>query len=278
MMRSVARHVALRHKAGMSLSDLSDLLSDQALAATLDSSDLKRSSEATHRGHLERVRAAALPDRYGRRGVLKRERTPVAAWYSDEDVAALLRWARNTSQVAGPSVHASLLLGVAAGLDGFEVHSVTGRSVRCTPWGLVVAAAGTGKGKSRPARLVPVLAQYEQALADAARYAGKGPMAGERVARTRNTSGLANAVAKTDGLPRFDLGRARAKWTRGHLTAGVSFTALRQAGASTNNCALNDFADGITVPFEVYVRELRRGSKPFDPSPFADLPAVEDQS
>ncbi len=278
MMRSVARHVALRHRAGMSVTDLSDLLSDQALAATHDSTALKGSSEGTYRGHLERVRAAAFPDRYRRPEVLKRGRTSIAAWYSHEDAEALLRWSRSTTQLAGPGVRGSLLLGLSAGLDGFEVHSVTGRAVRRTPWGLVVAAPGMGQGKSRPARLVPVLAQYEQELADAARAAGDDPLAGEQVARTRNTNRLASAVAKTDGLPRFDLGRARATWTRQHLQAGVSFIALKQAGASTHNCVLNDFAEGISLSLEELVTTLRRGDQAFDPSPFTDLPAIEGQS
>lgn len=278
MLRSVARHVALRHQEGMSVTDLSDLLSDQALAATHDSTELKGSSEGTYRGHLERVRAAAMPDQFRRPKELQRGPAPVAAPYSPEDAEALLRWARSTTQVAGAAVRASMLLGLGAGLDGFEVHSVTGRDVRCTPWGLVVAAPGTGKGKSRPARFVPVLAECEQELAEAARSVGGGPMAGDRVARTRSTNGLANAVAKTDGLPRFELGRARATWTRQHLEAGVSFIALKQAGASTSTCAPNQLAVGISMSMAEYVTELRRGDQPFDPSAFSFLTTVANQS
>lgn len=265
---ALSRHTAIRYAAGMRVDDAVELLSDDVLAATLGTQadhGLTENSRRTHLSYLRRLRARALPTTYGTAKELTTlAKSPVADAYTAEDVAAMLAWCRTSKNAKAERLHAALLLALACGIDGFESDRVTGHDVLRSPWGLLVRAPGMANSGTRPARLVPVLADYEEDLAALATKAADAPLIG---ASTRGNYDLARATAKTSSVPVFNAGRGRATWTRSLLVAGVSYLAMRQAGVATRSeGTLHILSKDLTVPMPAYTTALRNGSTAFDAS------------
>jgi len=277
---ALAKHASRRQQAGMAIGDSSELLSDEALAATLGvgtSTGDSSSSRRTELTYLRRVRARALPDDYGKASELVLERKGVATPYSREECAALLAWGRASSSSRADQVLAAVLLGLGAGLDGLECPSVRGSDVLRSDWGVLVQAPGTAHAKGRRLpRAVPVLAEYEERLARLALAAGKDTLTGSSVLDGKGLSVLTRIVAKSPGMPALNGARLRATWMRTLLERGASYVAMRQGGASVETGRpLGLLSEDITLEPETFVAALRQGSEAFTPGlpPYARLGA-----
>ena len=180
-LRTLTRHMALRHLAGHRIDDLVELLSDETIQATYGSAKattLTKASRRTEVSHLRQMRSALLPEAYPKKEVVAAGKTPPAERYSETELTALLTWARGRGAKRNARVHANLLLSIACGLDGSEISLIRGTDIQCTPWGVIVRAPGAPGKNLRPPRIVPVLAQYEHELAELAWIAGDKPLLG----------------------------------------------------------------------------------------------------
>lgn len=272
-LRALARHTAARHTAGMRIDDAVELLSDTALAATLGkgaTTPLGENSRRTELSFLRRIRARVLPNDYGQPPeVTGLSKSGVAKPYNAGDITAMLTWCRN-NKPASARLHAAILLALGCGIDGYEASRVRGTDITVTQWGLVVRAPGMGKGNTRPARDVPVRAEYERELATLAVSAGSAPLLGKR----GDISDLAAATTKTPSVPQFSASRGRSTWTQTCLVSGATYVALRQAGVSTRGEGpLHELSVGLRLEAEAFITMLRAGSSPFDASDpqFAEL-------
>jgi len=130
-----------------------------------------------------------------------------AAPYSPSEIEAYFALARCQITARRRAMEAMLCLGLGAGLDGVDMRYVTGRHVVSRSGGLVVIVEGTR------ARVVPVLARYQEMLDFCARFSGDSYMVGG-VAPTRKnvtTPVLARASGGV-GLKRLSVSRLRSTW------------------------------------------------------------------
>ena len=100
-----------------------------------------------------------------------------------------------------------ICLGAGAGLIRGDLREVRGTDVACRSGGVVVQCRG------RRARVVPVLARYQDRLLTTARFAGNALICGGTDPGRRNlTNPLVAALDGGGGLPRLDTSRLRAAW------------------------------------------------------------------
>lgn len=272
--RVLARHAALRHNAGHSVSNAADLFSDLALVSTFGkdvASGIGPEAKRMAMQYMRRLRVLVLPTIYATPNPFVMGAKQVATPYKDVELAALLAFARERSAVRNIRIHGALLLALAAGLDGKEISKVRGTDLMTTPWGLVIAAPGLPGKVGRPKRVVPVLAIFEDALAKLAVTAKGDPFIGTKDSvELRAASEMQPNKA---GVPHFKASRARANWIRSLLKGGVSYIAMRDAGVGlSSDKALFIHSKDITMGFDQYVTQLRMGEKPFDYAAFSHLP------
>lgn len=273
-MRALSRHAAARHGAGHRINAAADLFNDLALISTFGSatvSSIGVSSKATELTYIRRIRAALLPDLYAIPAPLRMGAKQIAQPYSQSELAALLAFARQRSAVRNIRIHAGLLLGLGAGLSGSEIPMISGSDLAATPWGLVIAVPQI---KGKPTRLVPVLAAYENELAQLALLAKGDPFLG--VKDSSQPRGANEMQPETAGVPHFRAGRSRATWMLTLLAGGASYVAMRQAGTSAaSDKTLFLLSKDITIDLADYVRQLRMSEKPFDYAAFSALTQYE---
>lgn len=159
--------------------------------------------------------------------------------YTTADVAALRSWALGqTTQTRLVQCHVLLALGLGAGLSAAEVADLRMGRIHVDSDGVLVEVVGTR------ARLVPVLEEWEQVLADVGRaairpdlYVFGGP---RRKVSHKNT--VSNFVRATNiGRVHPSLQRMRVTWIVGHLVAGSPAKALMQAAGVDSLEALNRY-------------------------------------
>lgn len=279
-LRALARHIALRFIGGHQITDTRLLLSDQTLTQTLGGSSanlLSDTSRATELALLYRIRQNLHPETYAKAPSLKINKSPLAAPYTKEELAALLAWARQRSAVRNIRIHGALLLSLACGLDGSEFPSVTGHDLYWTPWGLVLLAPGISTTSNRKIRFVPVLAEFESELAKLAKIASAQPFVGLTEQSTPHD--ISREQPRTPGVPNFTAGKARANWTQSLLVNGASYVAMHHAGVSVAaDHRLASLSRGMVLPFQTYVEAIRGGARAFDSSAFLFLKKYEGPS
>lgn len=102
---------------------------------------------------------------------------------------------------------ALVALGAGAGVIGAELRQLRGGDVVARSGGLVVSVGG------RRARVVPLLARFEQPLSEAAAFAADGYLLGGRDPERKNlTDSLNRALGADRSLPRLQGGRLRSSW------------------------------------------------------------------
>jgi hypothetical protein len=275
--RALARHAAIRHKAGHTISDAADLFSDLAFVSTFGkdvASGIGPEAKRMALAYMRRLRALLLPTIYATPNSLVIGAKQIATPYSDADLARLLAFARERSAVRNIRIHGALLLALAAGLDGHEISKVCGSDLIATPWGLVITAPGLPGKSGRPKRLVPVLAAFEDELAHLAVAAERDPFIGTKDSiELRAASEMQPNKA---GVPHFKASRARANWTRTLLKGGATYVAMRDAGVSVaSDRVLFVLSKDLTIPFDQYVTQLRMGEKTFDYASYSHLPQYQ---
>jgi len=171
----------------------------------------------------------ALPDRDARPGP-----------YSRAEVDALTAWAGSQQD---PAVRlpltALLTTALGTGLRAEELKLARGIDVtRDDATGAVLVAARRAAG-APPHRVVPVLAEHEDGVVDAARRAGPGWLLDPHAAgtRLRAVEAVFRAAPRAAGVPVLTARRCRVTWLTAHLASGTRpDTLLRAAGlASTAN-------------------------------------------
>lgn len=271
--RALARHAAARHIAGHRIEKAEDLFSDEALTTTFSIHVPSTSADATRRQELifiRRMRANLLPKLYGKSNELKIPRAPIATPYSQEELTALLAFARQRSSILCIKLHGALLLSLAAGLTEAELISARGSDLISTPWGLFIDTQGLHSGGNRGPRQVPILARYEDELSALAKQIGDDPFLGKPTQAGAREPG--ELQPRSPGVPHFKANRARSNWMLSLLEADAPFVALRQAGVAVGKDRhLNVLSASLTTPFPRYICLLRGSDLPFDQTKHAHL-------
>jgi len=210
-------------------------------------------SRRTLRSNL-RALARALPDHPPPRPVpLPRERAK--APYTPTEIDGFLRLAGAQSTQARRMRAAALIcLGAGAGIVSGELRHIHGSDVRRRSGGLVVEVSGAR------ARIVPVLARFQEPLTEAAAFAGDGLILGGRDPHRRNiTDALCAALCAEASLPRLQAGRLRSTWL--HQTAQmIGLGAFMAAAGVSCSQRLGDIAASLPAIGEIETVALLGGS------------------
>jgi hypothetical protein len=199
--------------------DVIDRFVTEGCAALADGTRLN------YRRHLRVIGAAVLgPTIYPPRPLPIR-RAGVLPPNSPTEIAGLLSWARGLPTARfRHTAEGIVVLGLGAGLTSQEMSRLVGTDIEVGPDGVLVSVIG------EQARLVPVLASWEKAVAQLAHEAGSGPVL--MPGRTRiSRHQLKNFQARcpSGDAPILDTGRLRATWVCRLLEAGADIRALEVA-------------------------------------------------
>lgn len=166
-------------------------------------------SPATRRTLRTNLRSLArATERYPEPAVVALAREHAKPPYSPAQLAGYLRLAQAQATLARRMRATALVcLGAGAGIIASELRHLHGTAVTEHPAGVLVIVSG------RRARSVPVLADYQQPLVQAARFAGARLICGGRDPGRRNISDALGAALSADpSLPRMEPGRLRSTW------------------------------------------------------------------
>jgi hypothetical protein len=146
--------------------------------------------------------------------------------YSEQELAALVHDARaQATPQRRRGARAVIALGAGAGLDGRWVMRVRGTDIMKTPEAVLVR---TG---SPAARIVPLIAEYEDELQELAGIAGGETLVG--AGATRSAGHFVFSLEVGSGNPKLSPSRLRTTWLVRHLSAGTRLPELtRAAGVS----------------------------------------------
>jgi hypothetical protein len=182
-------------------------------------------------------------------------RRHVAAPYSPEDLGDLRRAANRQSTAAkGRAARALIALGAGAGLDGRWATRVTGHDIECGG-GAVLVRVG------EPAsRAVPVLAAFEDGVAELAQLAGaRFLVGGQSESRNRASRLAATFETPRPGL-RLSAARLRSTWLVHHLRAGTRLPELASAAGLSGITVLSDLLVEVEPLLEVEATAMVRGA------------------
>jgi hypothetical protein len=211
-------------------------------------------SRATYRATLRRVgplltRKApweARPPRVARRKVAlpytAAELDGLRAAASDQPTAGRVRAAR-----------ALLALGAGAGLDGRWVARVAACDVT-THDGAVLVRVG-----EPAARMVPVLASWEQEVLDLARSIGDEFLVGGRSMARNRAGALAASIVVAHGHPKLSASRLRSTWLVTHLAMGTRLPELARAAGLQGVTVLSDLLPFVPMLDEAEAVQMLRG-------------------
>jgi hypothetical protein len=275
-LQHVSTHLASQYKKGNRLDDVAALFSDRALETTYGSATkpgFTPSTRAVGLTYLLRLRAHLVPAEYAKRPSLRVGRSSIVNAYSDDELAKLFTWARLSENANADRVLAALVLGVACGLDGYESRKIRGTDVLRTPWGLVVRAPGIPGRNFRPARLVPVIGDYEMDMARLARtFKGDLMLEDSQFDTSEPRSTLSRVQPYKTKVVMINSRRTRMTWTKKIVDGEASFIGIKMAGVSiANDRVLAAASKGATLPMERYVKQLRISLVEFAPENFLDL-------
>ena len=162
-------------------------------------------SRRTRRANLRFVaRALDLPQRAEPAPI---PRDGPAAPYSSGEIEAYFALARHQVPRRRRAMESMLCLGLGAGLDGMDMRYVTGHHVLARSGGLVVVVEGAR------ARVVPVLARYQEMLAVCAEFSAERNMVGGIAPTRKNiTTPVLARLSGGVGLERLSVSRMRSTW------------------------------------------------------------------
>jgi integrase len=175
--------------------------------------------------------------------------------YSPAEIAGYLRLAQALS-TRRRRMRASALvcLGAGAGIIAGELRHVRGSHVVQRAGGVLVTVSG------RRARSVPVLADYQQSLLEAAACAGENFIVGGREPGRRNvTDELCRALSADRSLPRLESGRLRSTWLVA-CAERIGLGAFMQAAGISCSQRLGDLANRLPPASESELVALLGGS------------------
>lgn len=211
-------------------------------------------SRATYRADLRRIgpaltRRAPWPPPPA---VLPRRAAPHP--YSAGELDSLRRIALlQSSPLRRRSARALVTLGAGAGLDGRWVAGVRAVDVSRHDDGVLVQVGPPN------ARAVPVLAAFEDDVAELAARAGDQFLVGG-TSTCRNRAGeLASRIEVPRGVPRLSVPRLRATWLVHHLTVGTRLPELANAAGLVGVAVLSDLLSFVPAAALEDAHRMLRG-------------------
>jgi len=187
---------------------------------------------------------------------LPRERAK--APYSPTEIDGYLRLAAAQSTEAKRlRCQALICLGAGAGLVAGELRQIRGADVAWRCGGVLVAVRAPSPPR---ARIVPVLARFQEPLAEAADFAGERLIVGGRDPGRRNvTDALCRALSGDPSLPRLVAGRLRSTWLS-EAARMIGLGAFMAAAGVSCSQRLGDIASCLPALGEAEMVALLGGS------------------
>ena len=180
-------------------------------------------------------------------------RRSVAVPYPPDEVDSL--WRAATSQPTpgrSRSAQAIIALGAGAGLDGRWNTRIAGDDVVTRPGVVLVQVPGP------VARLVPVLAAWEERVLALARAAGPSPLVGRHSTSRNRASRLQHRALLPAGCSLLSANRLRSTWMVTHLRSGTRLPELAAAAGLEGVTVLSDLLAFVErLPNERAWTELR---------------------
>ena len=151
------------------------------------------------------------------------------------------------------AANALLALGAGAGLDGRWIARVGAADVT-TQEDVVVIRVG-----EPAARIIPVLARWEDEVLRSAATAGEEFLVGGRSTARNRAGSLAASLVVAHGHPKFSASRLRATWLATHLAMGTRLPELARAAGLAGVTVLSDLLTFVPTLDQVEARQLLRG-------------------
>jgi hypothetical protein len=151
------------------------------------------------------------------------------------------------------AARALLALGAGAGLDGRWVARVAACDVTSRD-GAVLVRVG-----EPAARIVPVLASWEDEVLDLARSAGDEFLVGGRSAARNRPGSLAASIVVAHGHPKLSASRLRSTWLVTHLAMGTRLPELARAAGLQGVTVLSDLLPFVSLLDQAEAVEMLRG-------------------
>ncbi len=109
------------------------------------------------------------------------------------------------------------------------------------------------------ARIIPVLARWEDEVLRLAATAGEEFLVGGRSTARNRAGSLAASLVVPHGHPKFSASRLRATWLATHLAMGTRLPELARAAGLAGVTVLSDLLAFVPTLDEVEARQLLRG-------------------
>jgi hypothetical protein len=150
------------------------------------------------------------------------------------------------------AARALLALGAGAGLDGRWVARITARDITAGQGVTVTVGDPTG-------RVVPVLAEWEDEVADLAASPGDEFLVGGYSTARNRAGALAASIVVAHGHPRLSAPRLGSTWLVSHLALGTRLPELARAAGLSGVTVLSDLLPFVPALDEVEAVEQLRG-------------------
>jgi hypothetical protein len=183
-------------------------------------------------------------------------RRRVAAPYSADELDLLWRDAQHqATQARLRAGQALVALGAGAGLDGRWSTRVAAEDVTCGD-GVVFVRVGEPS-----ARVVPVLARWEQVIVDLAASARDEFLVGGRSLAINRAGDLARKFVVGHGHPKLSAPRLRSTWLVHHLTVGTRLPELARTAGMVGVTVLSDLLPDVAPMTEEQAAVMLRGGR-----------------
>lgn len=213
-------------------------------------------SQATYRSVLRRVGPLLTDWAPWEPKPISLARRQVAVPYGEAELTALRADAK-VQPTPGRlrAARALLALGCGAGLDGRWVARVGSEDVVESSWGVLVRV------EEPSARVVPVLATWEEEVLELAASASGEFLVGGRSTSRNRAGALAASLVVAEGRPRFSASRLRSTWLLTHLSNGTRLPELAQAAGLAGVTVLSDLLPFVPSISQERATAMLRGRK-----------------
>ncbi len=215
--------------------------------------DMAAGTQNNYRSQLRGVGAAVLGPEIYPPAPLQLPRADPVAPYSAGEVAGFRSWARGLpTERYRDNAAVILAFALGAGLSSQEINRLVGTDVALDDNGVTVHVIG------ERARDVPVLAAYEDEVANTAQRAGEEPVflpGRSSIDRKQVPNFLFRCPKGPMGRPNVD--RLRNTWIVGHLSAGTHLSVLAQAAGVRPEQIVRYQRFAVAPAPEVARRQLR---------------------
>jgi hypothetical protein len=153
------------------------------------------------------------------------------------------------------AARALLALGAGTGLDGRWVARVEAADVTASGAAVLVRVGEPA------ARVVPVLARWQDEVVELAASAGDEFLVGGRSLAKNRAGSLAASIVVAHGHPRVSAARLRSTWLVAHLAMGTRLPELARAAGLQGVTVLSDLLAFVSALDEAAAIEMLRGAR-----------------